>query len=105
MRLRAAAITALSQDTKTDKATIFQLAHQFLNLSERQRSGTEVNNPASDVYYGAITGEDLNHQVYESEYLNDSQGSYVLFLIWYLSCEKLNATFTLNRALKVVLLL
>ncbi|KAG7995216.1 hypothetical protein I3843_01G097100 [Carya illinoinensis] len=93
LRLRAAAITALSQDTKTDKATIFRLARQFLNLSVCQRSGTEVNNPASDVYHGAITGEDLNHQVYESEYLNDSRGSSAWFLIWYLSCEKLNATF------------
>lgn len=81
LRLRAAAITALSQDTKTDKATVFQLARQFLNLSECQRSGTEVNNPASDVYYGAIAGEECNHQVYESEYLNDSHGSFVLFLI------------------------
>lgn len=79
LRLRAAAITALSQDTKTDKATIFRLARRFLNLSVCQRSGTEVNNPASDVYHGAITGEDLNHQVYESEYLNDSQGSSACF--------------------------
>ncbi|XP_042986302.1 diacylglycerol lipase-beta isoform X3 [Carya illinoinensis] len=77
LRLRAAAITALSQDTKTDKATIFRLARRFLNLSVCQRSGTEVNNPASDVYHGAITGEDLNHQVYER-----SEGQCRVFPLW-----------------------
>ncbi|XP_062170601.1 uncharacterized protein LOC133876341 isoform X2 [Alnus glutinosa] len=71
LRLRAAAITALSQDTKTDTAMIFRLARRFLYVSKYQRNRTEVE----DAYSGTIMAEDLNYHNYGSQYQNDSQGS------------------------------
>ncbi|XVF37801.1 hypothetical protein REPUB_Repub20aG0042200 [Reevesia pubescens] len=46
LRLRAAAITALSENTKTDTALIFRLAHQFLYASNSQRINIEAEEPA-----------------------------------------------------------
>ncbi|KAK7846333.1 hypothetical protein CFP56_008081 [Quercus suber] len=63
LRLRAAAITALLQDNKTDTAMIFQLARRFLYVSNYQRNRTEVKDPASDFYSGAITAKDFNHHI------------------------------------------
>lgn len=42
LRLRAAAIMALSQDAKTDSTLIFRLARRFLYVSNYQRSEVEV---------------------------------------------------------------
>jgi hypothetical protein len=75
LRLRAAAITALSQDTKTDTAMIFRLARRFLYVSKYQRNRTDVE----DAYSGTIMAEDLNHHNYGSQYQNDSQGSLLCF--------------------------
>ncbi|BBG93528.1 lipase class 3 family protein, partial [Prunus dulcis] len=68
MRLRAAAITAMSQDSETDTAMILRLARHFLHVSKYQQNGTEVKDSASDVTSRAITEEKLNDHIYESEY-------------------------------------
>lgn len=70
LRLRAAAITALSQDTKTDTAMIFRLAQRFLYLGKYQRNRTTVKNVCS----GPVMATDLSH-ICGSEYPNDSQES------------------------------
>ncbi|KAM3702621.1 hypothetical protein ACB098_04G037800 [Castanea mollissima] len=87
LRLRAAAITALSQDNKTDTAMISQLARRFLYVSNYQRNRTEVKDPASDFYSGAITAEDFNHHINggQTQNQNDSQvseGQHHGFSLW-----------------------
>ncbi|XP_027363289.1 uncharacterized protein LOC113870922 isoform X2 [Abrus precatorius] len=67
MRLRAAAITSLSQDPKTDSAMIFRLARRFLYLSKYQRNKPEAS--------GTIVPEDLNHQICGSHCEADNKGS------------------------------
>ncbi|KAJ7957348.1 Sn1-specific diacylglycerol lipase beta [Quillaja saponaria] len=56
MRLRAAAIASLSEHKKCDTAMIFRLARRFLYVSKYERSKTEIKEPASDIYLGAVTG-------------------------------------------------
>ncbi|XP_059447709.1 uncharacterized protein LOC132179091 isoform X4 [Corylus avellana] len=73
LRLRAAAITALSQDTKTDTAMIFRLARRFLYVSKYQRNRTEVK----DAYSGTIMAEDLSHPNY-----GRSEGEEQGFSLW-----------------------
>lgn len=58
MRLRAAAIKALSQDSKDKSTPIFQLARRFLYLSNYQRDGTERMNSQSEKYSRQIEAED-----------------------------------------------
>ncbi|KAL2323814.1 hypothetical protein Fmac_022872 [Flemingia macrophylla] len=72
MRLRAAAITLLSQDPKADSAMIFRLAHRFLYISryERNRAKTEDE---SNCHSGVIQ-EDLNHQISRSQCETDNKG-------------------------------
>ncbi|KAK4566888.1 hypothetical protein RGQ29_002938 [Quercus rubra] len=87
LRLRAAAITALSQDNKTETAMIFQLARRFLYLSNYQRNRTEVKDPASDFYSGAITAEDFNYPINGSQIQNQndspvSEGQHQGFSLW-----------------------
>lgn len=85
LRLRAAAITTLSQDNKTDTAMIFQLARRFLYVSKYQRSRTEVKDPASDFHSGANATEDLNHHGCGSQNQNDSlvsEGQDQGFSLW-----------------------
>lgn len=71
LQLRADAITALSTDSKTDKATISRLAHRFLHVSKNQRYKTGVMHPASDDSAGMIKSKNLN----ESQ--NDSKGKFL----------------------------
>nr|XP_023928217.1 sn1-specific diacylglycerol lipase beta isoform X4 [Quercus suber]XP_023928218.1 sn1-specific diacylglycerol lipase beta isoform X4 [Quercus suber]XP_023928219.1 sn1-specific diacylglycerol lipase beta isoform X4 [Quercus suber] len=87
LRLRAAAITVLSQDNKTDTAMIFQLARRFLYVSNYQRNRTEVKDIASDFYSGAITTEDFNHHINGSQIQNQndspvSEGHHQGFSLW-----------------------
>ncbi|KAJ1382415.1 Fungal lipase-like domain [Sesbania bispinosa] len=74
MRLRAAAITSLSQDPKADSAMIFRLARRFLYLSKYQRNRTEAENE-SNYYSGAIVQENLNHPFCRSQCEIDNKGS------------------------------
>ncbi|CAL0316295.1 unnamed protein product [Lupinus luteus] len=73
MRLRAAAITSLSQDPKADGAMIFKLARRCLTISKYQRNKVEADE--SDYYSGAIDREDLNHQISRSQHETDNKGS------------------------------
>lgn len=73
LRLRAAAITALSQDTETDTAMIFRLARRFLYVSKYQRNRTE----GKDAYSGTIMAEDLSHHNY-----GRSEGQDQGFSLW-----------------------
>ncbi|PON37785.1 Fungal lipase-like domain containing protein, partial [Parasponia andersonii] len=74
LRLRAAAITALSHDSATDTAMICRLARRFLYVSNCERNSTEVVEPASYVYSGTIRSENLNDNLHGNEDLFDSRG-------------------------------
>lgn len=75
MRLRAAAITSLSQDPKADNAMIFKLAHRFLSISKYQRNKVEAEAEDESGYYsGAIVREDLNPQICRSHCATDRKG-------------------------------
>ncbi|KAI5599613.1 hypothetical protein BDE02_02G207500 [Populus trichocarpa] len=63
LRLRAAAIVALAQDSKADKALICRLARQFLFVSMNQRGRIEVVDP-SELHSAATTVEELDHKDY-----------------------------------------
>ncbi|XP_034903371.1 uncharacterized protein [Populus alba] len=63
LRLRAAAIVALTQDSKTDTALIFRLARQFLCVSKNQRGEIEAADP-SELHSAASTVDELDHKVY-----------------------------------------
>ncbi|XP_058008607.1 uncharacterized protein LOC131183002 [Hevea brasiliensis] len=63
LRLRAAAIMALSEDSKTDTAFIFRLACRFLYISKWQR-GIEVKDP-SELHSPPTTVEDQNYEVHK----------------------------------------
>ncbi|KAL2563684.1 hypothetical protein AAZV13_20G205200 [Glycine max] len=71
MRLRAAAITSLSQDPKADSAMIFKLAHRFLDVSKYQRNKSKAEDE-SEYHSGAIQ-EDLNHQIRRSQCETDNK--------------------------------
>ncbi|XP_008445625.2 uncharacterized protein LOC103488587 isoform X5 [Cucumis melo] len=58
MRLRAAAIKALSQDSKDKSTPIFQLARKFLYLSNYQRDVKERMNSQSEKYPRQIEADD-----------------------------------------------
>ena len=58
LRLRAAALTALSENTKTDTALIFRLAHQFLYANNSHSINIEAEDPAK-YSSGTSTGEVL----------------------------------------------
>ncbi|KAF2300115.1 hypothetical protein GH714_009165 [Hevea brasiliensis] len=64
LRLRAAAIMALSEDSKTDTAFIFRLARRFLYISKWQR-GIEVKDP-SELHSPPTTVEDQNYEVHKA---------------------------------------
>ncbi|XP_022150370.1 sn1-specific diacylglycerol lipase beta isoform X2 [Momordica charantia] len=59
MRLRAAAIKALSQDSNDKSTQIFELARRFLYLNNQQRNGSEGKNSQSDKYARHIEADDL----------------------------------------------
>lgn len=67
LRLRGAAITAMSQDSETDSALILRLARHFLNVSKYQQDRTEVKDPDSDVISRAITAENINHPFFGTQ--------------------------------------
>lgn len=73
MRLRAAAITSLSQDPKADSAMIFRLARRCLYISNYQRNKSEAEDQPN-YYSGAIVQEDLNHQICKSQCETDKKG-------------------------------
>ncbi|XP_022641580.1 uncharacterized protein LOC106771987 isoform X3 [Vigna radiata var. radiata] len=73
MRLRAAAITSLSQDPKADSAVIFRLARRFLYLSKYQRNNTNAENE-SELQSGTIK-DDINHQMHRSQCETYNEGS------------------------------
>ncbi|XP_068491448.1 uncharacterized protein [Phaseolus vulgaris] len=73
MRLRAGAITSLSQDPKADSAMILRLARRFLYLSKYQRNNSKAENE-SEYHSGAIK-DDLNHQIRRSQCETDNKGS------------------------------
>ncbi|KAL3604834.1 hypothetical protein D5086_005693, partial [Populus alba] len=64
--LHAAAIVALAQDSKADKALICRLARQFLFVSMNQRGRIEVVDP-SELHSAATTVEELDHKDYEAK--------------------------------------
>ncbi|KAH1231412.1 hypothetical protein GmHk_10G030629 [Glycine max] len=64
VRLRAAAITSLSQDPKADSAMIFKLAHRFLDVSKYQRNKSKAEDEPE--YHSGAIQADLNHQIRRS---------------------------------------
>ncbi|MED6130889.1 hypothetical protein PIB30_004749 [Stylosanthes scabra] len=74
MRLRAAAITSLSQDPKADSAMIFRLAHRFLNVSNYQRNKSETEDQP-DYYSESNVQQDPNHQIRKRQCETDKKGS------------------------------
>ncbi|KAG5231942.1 hypothetical protein OIU78_015081 [Salix suchowensis] len=76
LRLRAAAIVALTHDSKTDTALIFRLARQFLFVSKNQRERIEVADP-SELHSAAETVDELDHIVYVGS--NNEDQSYSLW--------------------------
>jgi len=72
MRLRAAAITSLSQDPKADSAMIFKLARRFLYLSKYQRNNSKAENESE--YQSGAVKDDLNHQICRSQCETDNKG-------------------------------
>ncbi|KAF9669509.1 hypothetical protein SADUNF_Sadunf14G0115000 [Salix dunnii] len=76
LRLRAAAIVALAQDSKTNTALIFRLARQFLFVSKNQRERIEVADPP-ELHSAASTIDELDHKVYAGS--NKEDQSYSLW--------------------------
>ncbi|KAF4390451.1 hypothetical protein G4B88_024457 [Cannabis sativa] len=74
LRLRAAALTALSQDSTTDTAMIFRLARRFLYVSNYERNSSEVVEPASNGYSGTKRSENQNEHTYGNQEIFDSRG-------------------------------
>ncbi|XP_030493158.2 uncharacterized protein LOC115709247 isoform X2 [Cannabis sativa] len=74
LRLRAAALTALSQDSTTDTAMIFRLARRFLYVSNYERTSSEVVEPASNGYSGTKRSENQNEHTYGNQEIFDSRG-------------------------------
>ncbi|KAG6748652.1 hypothetical protein POTOM_048581 [Populus tomentosa] len=73
LRLRAAAIVALAQDSKTDTALIFRLARQFLCVSKNQRGEIEAADP-SELHSAASTVDELDHKVWKESDRTNSGG-------------------------------
>ncbi|XP_010999988.1 PREDICTED: sn1-specific diacylglycerol lipase beta isoform X3 [Populus euphratica] len=73
LRLRAAAIVALAQDSKTDTALIFRLARQFLCVSKNQRGKIEASDP-SELHSAASTVDELDHKVWKESDRTNSGG-------------------------------
>lgn len=93
LQLRADAITALSEDSKTDTATIFRLARRCIFVSMYQRNKIGVMHRDSDVSVVTIKSENLNNHTCESRSPNDSKGSPILILIQYVVCSKMETIF------------
>lgn len=72
MRLRAAAIKALSQDSKDKSTPIFQLARRFLYLSDCQKDGMEKKDSQPDKYPRCIEADDQG--ISSSYQQNETQG-------------------------------
>ncbi|KAK3204552.1 hypothetical protein Dsin_018598 [Dipteronia sinensis] len=62
LRLRASALMALSNDTKTETALIFRLARQFLYMSRGEISKVGVKDPAEN-HSGISMTEDLKEHI------------------------------------------
>uniref|UniRef100_A0A5B7ATG0 Uncharacterized protein n=1 Tax=Davidia involucrata TaxID=16924 RepID=A0A5B7ATG0_DAVIN len=73
LRLRAAAIMALSQDSTTDSSIISKLARRFLFVSKYQGNKSEEKVPASDLNFRAMTTEDINNRINESQCRNGTK--------------------------------
>lgn len=71
MRLRAAALTSLSEDTATDTAVISRFARQLLHLSGNQGSMNKEKDPGLDTYPGSVTAEGITH-IHGSQHRNNT---------------------------------
>ncbi|KAJ4843652.1 hypothetical protein Tsubulata_010148 [Turnera subulata] len=69
LRLRAAAIMALSEDSKTDTALVLRLARRFLYVSKYQR-GTLVEYP-TNVNSATTTVQEQNQDMYKGNHKMD----------------------------------
>lgn len=82
LRLRAATLTALSEDTATDTAVIFRLARRLLHLSRYRGSKNEGKGPGLGVYPGAVTAEAISH-IHGSRHMNNTEGTpYPQYILW-----------------------
>ncbi|PIA29866.1 hypothetical protein AQUCO_05800146v1 [Aquilegia coerulea] len=66
MRLRAAAISALSQDSSADSAMICKLTQQIFNISPCLKSKDGMR--SSSFHCGALTAEDNNYHTYKRKH-------------------------------------
>ncbi|KAF8402224.1 hypothetical protein HHK36_013176 [Tetracentron sinense] len=74
LRLRAAAIMALSQDHAADSAMICRLARRFLHVSKYLGTGVKKNAPASSLHSGTVSTEDRNNHICRAKYKYDIKG-------------------------------
>ncbi|KAM7280528.1 hypothetical protein ACFE04_007662 [Oxalis oulophora] len=65
LRLRAAAIMALSQDPKTDTALVFRLARRFLYVSKKYRSGETIEGCSE--FHSRTTSADFDEAIYKEQ--------------------------------------
>ncbi|GAB2272644.1 hypothetical protein Dimus_007466 [Dionaea muscipula] len=83
LRLRAAALMAVSQDSTTDTTMLYRLARLFLDVSKHQRN--RMGNPLlpSEVQARVLTGSDASsnictqHQIYPEESIDQGQDSFL----------------------------
>ncbi|KAL9264860.1 Diacylglycerol lipase-alpha-like protein [Drosera capensis] len=84
LRLRAAALMAVSQDSTTDSTMLYKLAHLFLDVSKHQKDSTGKPLPPSEVQARILTGCDASssvsahrHQVYPEESKGQDKDSFL----------------------------
>lgn len=68
LRLRAASITALSEDSAADSAMIFRLARRVMQLSSFKSNEEAV--PASSLESETMTPQDSNHHIHRRRHYN-----------------------------------
>ncbi|XP_048127267.1 uncharacterized protein LOC115739131 isoform X2 [Rhodamnia argentea] len=73
-RLRAAAIMALSQDSKTDTALMYRLARQFLYLGQYQSQGIRKLAPGSVFNSDPVSTGEYGRNVCGGQYSNKDKG-------------------------------
>ncbi|XP_056161408.1 uncharacterized protein LOC115688586 isoform X2 [Syzygium oleosum] len=74
LRLRAAAIMALSQDSKTDTALIYRLARRFLYLGQYQSRGIKKLSPGSVFNSDPVSTGEHGPNVCGGQYSNKDKG-------------------------------
>lgn len=73
-RLRAAAIVALSQDSKTDTALMYRLARQFLYLGQYQSQGIRKLAPGSIFNSDPVSTGEYGQNICGDQYSNTDKG-------------------------------